>query len=300
MNESDDLLDLIRSLSKSEKRYFKLYASTHKNESRAVRLFDALEKKGRYDVKGNDPVFKKQTLPVIKNHLYKLILKSMYAYHAQASVEIKLRESIAYADFLSQKGLLSQSGKIINKAKLLAEKYDYRLALMELIEKSAILNSQQWLRKITDEDIESNYREMEDSIEQWKILNESRHVAGKLFLTITRLGYGKNNESIKYEKDVEKMLLILKEKKDLSFHAKYVICNTCSNWYLNFKRYAEAYSSMLHITSFFENNIHYIENFPRIYLITMVSKMNCENALKKYEDMEQSIKSLDIDRKSVV
>ena len=293
MNDSDDLLDLIKSLSRSEKRYFKLYASTHKNESRVVRLFDVLEKKERYDIKGNDPVFKKGTLPVIKNHLYKLILKSMYAYRSESSVKLKLKESIAHIDFLSQKGLFSQSVKMIEKAKHLARKYDYPLEMMELIDMSMLTASQQWFRKAASEDIDKMLHDMINSTEEWKAYAEYEAIGYKISLAISKKGFRTDNDTRKYEDEIKKMLIQLKKNKQMPFRTQFAICITACAWYYNFKKSREAYSVMIHLTSVFESNAHYIQNFPSMYMVCIGNLMNCQIALKKYKGLERSISNLD-------
>ncbi len=122
MKTSVDLFLLIRSLSKSEKRYFKLDAQRQKAKGGAnyLKLFDAIEKQENYD----EEKLKKQFagsifikhLPSEKNYLYSLIVKSLVKYHASTSVEIELDELIHSAEILFKKGLYAQSNKILSKA----------------------------------------------------------------------------------------------------------------------------------------------------------------------------------------
>ena len=51
MLKKDYLYELIQSLDKSEKRYFKLYHKTENKEQKHVILFDAFEKAKDYDEK---------------------------------------------------------------------------------------------------------------------------------------------------------------------------------------------------------------------------------------------------------
>ncbi len=49
MKQSDDLFDLIKSLKKTEKRYFKIYATRHSEQANSAKLFSAMEKMPEYD-----------------------------------------------------------------------------------------------------------------------------------------------------------------------------------------------------------------------------------------------------------
>lgn len=85
MIAKDDLFILIKSLSKTEKAYFKKYASIHSNKGQQqyLSLFDLLNDMTVYD----EAILKKKIahlgitqLPVYKNYLYKIILRSQVQY----------------------------------------------------------------------------------------------------------------------------------------------------------------------------------------------------------------------------
>ena len=81
----DPLFQLIKSISKSEKRNFKLYANriSSDKEAKFLKLFGILDKLEEYDEsiilkKGKD--IKASQLPNIKAHLYKQILIQYFHY----------------------------------------------------------------------------------------------------------------------------------------------------------------------------------------------------------------------------
>jgi len=49
MKPSNELFDLIKSLSKSEKRFFKLQSSLQSGDKNYVRLFDCIDRMEEYD-----------------------------------------------------------------------------------------------------------------------------------------------------------------------------------------------------------------------------------------------------------
>lgn len=127
----DDLFDLIKVLTPSEKRYFKIHAKTHvgdKYKNSYEKLFDAIN----YwpdEVPYDEKVFKRKhkgkaflkNLSVEKNYLYELILETLRNYQAENKQEIRLHQFIADLRLLYDKGMLEQGKKLIDKAYILAE-----------------------------------------------------------------------------------------------------------------------------------------------------------------------------------
>ncbi len=118
---TDPLFQLIKSLEKSEKRNFKLYATRNSSsdELKSVQLFDALDKMETYDeavlLKKNEGI-KKQQLSNLKAHLYKQILSSLRLINIE-SIDIALHEQMDYARILYNKGLYHQSLKVLDRLK---------------------------------------------------------------------------------------------------------------------------------------------------------------------------------------
>jgi hypothetical protein len=126
MGAQDDLFELIKSLNKSEKGYFKKYNSFHVKgeENSYMKVFNEIDKMAEYE---EDKLKKKfagtnlgKNFAVIKNYLYKQILRSLEAYHTNELSEI--RSLLNRADILLNKNLRKQSLKQVRKAKELSLK----------------------------------------------------------------------------------------------------------------------------------------------------------------------------------
>src|SRR5438067_6596905 len=122
---TDALFHLVKSLEKSEKRNFKLYAkrNSSSDDLKVVKLFDALDKLNEYDeeqvLKRNKSI-RKQQLSNIKAHLYKQILSSLRLIKDENNIDIQLHEQMDYARILFNKGLYLQSLKVLDKMKEMA------------------------------------------------------------------------------------------------------------------------------------------------------------------------------------
>jgi hypothetical protein len=82
MRKQDQLNELIKSLSKQEKRYFKLFASLQAGDKKFIRLFDELAKSGTYEprIVANKLKIAERNLVDVKGYLQKNILSSLRLY----------------------------------------------------------------------------------------------------------------------------------------------------------------------------------------------------------------------------
>lgn len=133
---SEDLHQLVRAMTKAEKRYFKILSAQHVvgDENNYVQLFDAIAAQEVYDEAllreqlGPAPYFKQ--FHVAKNYLYKMIMRALRLYHASRQ-EDRFDQLLKESQLLFDKGLYQQSSRALLKAKSLAEESENFLQLLE-------------------------------------------------------------------------------------------------------------------------------------------------------------------------
>jgi len=134
---TDNLFQLIRSMTAAEKRYFKRHYSTKK--SHATLLFDVINKQKAYD----EPRIKQQfentnlakNLKVHKAQLEGLLIKSLCSYHNKRSVKSKIRMGLEEVEILLNMQLFDMANNRLNNIKKLCNKYqiyDYIYAVLIL------------------------------------------------------------------------------------------------------------------------------------------------------------------------
>lgn len=136
--KQDSLFDLIKSLTKAEKRNFKLYATRQSANSEAmfISLFDTIDNMECYDEAKiiKKCKIKKSQLPNMKAHLYRQVLVSVRLIDVHHNTSIQLREQIDFARILYDKGLYRQSLKVLDKAKRVAEHNEQLTITLEIVE----------------------------------------------------------------------------------------------------------------------------------------------------------------------
>ncbi|HKL40909.1 MAG TPA: hypothetical protein VJ894_09525, partial [Cryomorphaceae bacterium] len=152
-SQKDALFILIKALSKSEKRQFKLYVNRLgvNSEAKFMALFVHLDKAAEYDEEAivKSGIVKKQQLSNLKAHLYRQILVSLRLSPSHQNIRIQLREQLDFAVILYQKGLYKQSLRLLEKAKFLALENEQKTIALEIVEFEKVIESHYITRSIS-------------------------------------------------------------------------------------------------------------------------------------------------------
>ncbi len=158
MKSKDTLFTLVHSMSKSEKRHFKLRFSGTKKSSH-IKLFDALSAQEKYDEgqlkrKFKDEKFIKH-LPVIKNQLQEKILTSLNEQHSDKDLGLFIHNKLNHASILYQRGLYEQARKQVSKIKELIIEHEFYEFSYLLFRKQAIFWQQEQFINTSLEEIKA-------------------------------------------------------------------------------------------------------------------------------------------------
>ena len=143
---SDKLFQLIKSMKKSEKRYFKLWVQKEKEGShpKFLQLFDLIDEQKSYDEEGIEATATFLTagqLSNLKANLYTKILTSLKYYNMSNSPDMQTRELIDHAQLLFDRSLYQQCDSLLSKAWNMANKTgNLELQLMILKWKKNVLS----------------------------------------------------------------------------------------------------------------------------------------------------------------
>lgn len=142
---SHQLYDLVQSLDRSEKRFFKLYArsrpSAKGNADAYLALFDQLNGMREFDAAAVRHALHctPKQFSNLSYYLYELLMKALVAYAADKSVSGQLRNYLARIDLLDRKGLQKQAMRLIRRAKKLALKHEKHTVLVQLCEREILI-----------------------------------------------------------------------------------------------------------------------------------------------------------------
>lgn len=138
---SNKLFRLIKSLSGSEKRYFKLFVNGKGGkDNKYIQLFDAIEGQDDFDedelkklIYKNGPI-ESRKYSELKGYLYDLILKSLQAFDEKTSVDFKLKNMLKGVRVLYKRMLFEDCKDLLQKAKKLAYRFENFNTILEILE----------------------------------------------------------------------------------------------------------------------------------------------------------------------
>lgn len=200
IEQKDALFTLVKSLSKSEKRQFKLYVGRLGGNSDAnfISLFNLLDKVSSFDdeliLKKTN--IKKQQISNTKAHLYKQILISLRFNPVHHNVRTHIREQFDFAAILYNKGLYKQSLKILDKAKELALVNGENNLAYEIVEFEKVIESQYITRSMSDRADKLAEQAKELSLKNVRTSKLS-NLSLQLYSLLLKEGYAKDDKDIK-------------------------------------------------------------------------------------------------------
>ncbi len=192
MPKRDKLFQLVRSLSKSEKRYFSIYTQMHiKGEDndymKLFKEFDRQEVLDEQKIKANlEGERFLEHYAVTKSYLYDLLLKAMRSY-SKHSPDKRVLDLIQDVEFLYGKGIFDQALQLVNKARDLSVESGL-VAARDLIlhwEKLILLAS--GYRHLSNQQLGAILTDQED-------ISKKRKQQQKLWLFSTRLSMLRNGD----------------------------------------------------------------------------------------------------------
>ena len=295
-DQKDNLFLLIKSLTKSEKRQFKLYVGRLdvNQDSKFFNLFAFLDKASTYDevsiLKTN--IVKKQQLANVKAHLYKQILISLKLNPSHQNIRSQIREQLDFASILYHKGLYKQSLKILDKSKEVAIQNEEKNLAYEIVELEKIIESQYITRSISTraDELAVQAKELSSlNVTASKLSNLSL----QLYSFILKTGYVKNETESKLVTDYFNERLPKYHIQDLGFREKLWLYNA-NLWYaflmqdfLNCFKYAtkwvelfNQYPNMIQLNPVFFLKGH---NYLLEALFYVQNKEKFQNALIRFQ-----------------
>ena len=297
-NHADPLFNLVKSLSKSEKRQFKLYANRLEGNSEAkfILLFDHLDKMKYYDEAQllSADYIKRQQFSNLKAHLYKQILVSLRLGASSQTKPMRLREQLDFARILYNKGLYKQSLKILVRIKSQALAIEETSLAHQIVELEKIIESQHIVGDIEQKAPELA-KESQALSRANQISSSLSNLSIELYAMILRSGYVKSDKEFKTVTDFFKHRLPDVNISSLGFREKLWYFQS-HMWYaflvqdfVSAYRFANKWVGLFFASPdliplhpvFFVRGHQYL--FEALYLLKYRSKF--EEALLKFEKM---------------
>jgi tetratricopeptide (TPR) repeat protein len=205
----DHVHRLILSMTRAEKRYFKLFTGRNSNlgHNNHTVLFDAIAAMEHYDEQAVMDQFKGEAFThrfaITKRRLYEAILRSLDAFHAESSVDARLGRMIHQLEILHDRSLYEDAAKMLLSITKLARQHDRQGALVAALEWERRLGERDNYVHIGPDELDElcmNSQALNDELAE---LHELWSLKSRLFMTLYRKGQVRDEQM---RRDVEALL----------------------------------------------------------------------------------------------
>jgi hypothetical protein len=202
---SEPVFQLIKSLTRSEKRHFRLFTNRQGSTDglKFLQLFDALDALETYDevqILSQVPALKRVQLANLKANLYKQVLSSLRVYHAGQNPDIQLHEQLDYARVLYNKGFYQQSLRMLEKVKQAARQVEMPHIVLLALDFEKLIESQ-YITRSLDDRAETLAIEAVNTVEQLANIHALSNASLRLYGLYLKAGHARNQADHERVKD---------------------------------------------------------------------------------------------------
>ncbi len=292
---SDNLHQLIHSLSTNEKRYFKMYMQKNIRHDHKIFdiLFDAIDRQDEYNEKELIKKFSGKSFikqfSLTKTRLYDQVLRSLHNLYADSSIDAELKQDLHFVEILFRKTLYKQAEKLLYHTRKKALKHERISTLIEistwqkkLIEKSGysgeaeeriseILEGDQWILK------------------QLASFNDSWNLKSHVFTLLNRSG-----SSDKLTARVNELQHYFSKLNydELTVNNKFIYHHTLSASYFGMNDYGNCYSHLSANEKLIRENVSLFRDEPNVYFSVLSNLIFICNRLGKNEEAVDALRKL--------
>jgi len=293
---SEQLFRLIKSLSKSEKRQFRLISTrlSDDQDKKFLRLFDVIDQQKIYDeqkILKKIPAIPHRQLPNQKAHLSYLLMKSLRFHETKNDSRRIVTTLIENAYILYNKCLYDDALQVIEKAKKKANEFERHELLLELIqlEKKAM---RQAMKSNMEERSDVLIEETKNTLKSIQYINQFSNLSVKLNSYYQKQGF------IRSKQDLDKMACYLEnnlpdyKEERLSTNEKIHLYAVLTGYYLFIHDFRKAHQLANKWINLFNQNHNEKSNHVEMYIRSLNTLLVTQNKLGLYDDFMKTHRQL--------
>jgi effector-binding domain-containing protein len=288
MNKTDSLIILIKSLSKAEKRYFRLLADLQSGDKAYLALFDLLD--GDRSLVEVYARFEKEQegrcVEMAAKHLYRVLLDCLLRLREKQDVQTEICNRITKAGILFERGLTDDSFDELGKAKLLATDFEHDL-LLQLIRRTELKYlSACDFKGISERELVGKQMKVNEIMKYSRNINQHLQLYDILKHRLTYKGYARSD---KQKEDLNDLVLselhLIANSSYRGFEAEKLHLLFQATYYLNSGNYKSAIRYYQELINLFEENKHLLLNPPIYYLSALRGILDSLRMAGLYREM---------------
>jgi effector-binding domain-containing protein len=275
--KSEDIFLLVKTLSKAEKRYFRLFSNLQKGDKAYVFLFELYDELLSQEEAHEKfhKVHPQKSVEMASKHLYKTIMEILLKLRENQNVQITIFNTISKAEILFERELWNNAFFELNKAKQLARHFENDPLL--LLTQSTELKYLSMLRfeGINERKLVGKQMKMNETMKHLRNTNQHLQLYDILKYRITYQG---DIRSDKQKEDLNDLALselhLTTNNTYDGFEAQKLHLLFQATYYLHAGNYKSAIRYYQELITLFEENKHLILNPPIYYFSSIIGVLD--------------------------
>lgn len=279
---------LVRSLSKAEKRYIRLYTNLQNGNKHYMLLYDlACENIPAEEIHKRfcDAVDGKSFEMAVK-YLYRILLDSLVQLRERQDMQTSIFNCITKAHILFERELFDNAFDELEKAEKWASMYENDPLLLLIYRTELKYLSALGFKGISEKELVSKQMRINDVMKYARNTNQHLQLYDILKHRIINRGYARSNRQKDNLNDlVLSELNLIAHHSYQGFEARKLHLLFQATYYLNAGNYKSAIRFYQELIALFEENRHLILNPPIYYLSAIEGVLNSLHVAGLYEEM---------------
>jgi hypothetical protein len=291
------LYNLIKSLSGSEKRYFKLFATGNRADksSKYLVLFEAIDNQESFDdeelkkiVYQGEQIFSRK-YSELKAYLYDLVLAGLRGYDEKSSIDFKIKGMLQSIRVLYKRSHYQDCRELLPKIKKLAYKYESFSNILEVLTWERQVAYAQMDITFLNNHLEGIDREEKDCLESLRNLSFYQHIFFRILIHIRKNAVLRTEEQKEILNEIIHTDLLMNISKAKSHHAKITFHRIYGLYYYAIQDYQNFYTSSKAAINLIESVSYFLKEDTSEYISALSNYVLSCGLLDKYSELEQNM-----------
>ncbi|MGN6247622.1 MAG: hypothetical protein ACTHNG_04660 [Ginsengibacter sp.] len=285
----DTLFLLVHSLSKSEKRYFRLAASLQKGDKAYLRLFNCLDGYKNFEEDSKDNLVKEfpgSTIEPARKHLYKKLMKSLRQFESEKLIESKIVNLISDSKILFDRDLIDPALKQIEKAKQLSIEHERLLYFLISARQELQFMMHLQLAGLDESSLIEKQEKINEVLGQASILQEHSSIYEILLLRYWKKGEARSLKEVTLLND---LLLeehqLMNSKQFQTFESEQLHLHFQSTYFLMTGDPTESLKVFFELDELFLKNSRLWADSSLYYIHLLTGILNTLRRMEQYDQM---------------
>lgn len=297
---SHKLFHLVKSLSGSEKRYFKLFvAGQGGKDNKYLQLFEAIDAREEFDedalreeVYGGEPI-QSRKYSELKAYLYDLILKSLQSYDEKSSVGHRLKNMMQGVRALFRRSLFDDCRDTLYKARKLAYKHEQFNTVLEALDWEKRIAYAESDIDFLDGELERISQEEKLVLDKLQAISAYRNIFFRLLVNLRKYSAIKReDQKRKLEKEIIGSPLLKDYQQANSHTARVTYHRIYSIYYFAVSDRENFYKRNTELIALMESAPHFLKEDASEYISALSNLIRSCGELGKIREMEENLEKL--------